>query len=64
MVEVFCGVWEVLLDVGGEIDFFYSKGFVCVENMEGVFHGLDSVIYSWEYMGVMVDEALEDALLG
>lgn len=50
--------------MGGEIDFFYSKGFVYVENMEGVFHGLDSVIYSGEYMGVMVDEALEDALLG
>lgn len=58
------GVGEVFLDVGGEIDFLYSEGFVCVENVEGVFHGLDSVIYSGENMGMMVDEALEDALLG
>lgn len=58
------GGGEVFLDVWCEIDFFYSESFVCVENVEGVFHGLDSVIYSGEYMGVMVDEALEDALLG
>lgn len=50
--------------MGGEIDFLYSESFVCVENVEGVFHGLDSVINSGENMGVMIDEALEDALLG